>query len=157
MSVAATQADFVSGYKTDAIEWQHIVGTPCFDYPIDYWVAVLGVQPKKGQIDFLSRWEPNAYCHTHRHLGTVSLLVLEGEHHVIETTATETVHKIRQPEHFVRNSGGDAHVEYGGAEGAVVFFSCEAVDGKLFDVLDANGRTLVTATIDDFVNGKLGD
>jgi hypothetical protein len=35
--------------------------------------------------------------------------------------------------------------------------SCEAVDGKLFDVLDANGRTLVTATIDDFVNGKLGD
>ena len=154
LSTASAAADFVSGY-TKEIEWQHIVGTPRFDYPIDYWVAVLGVQPEVGQIDFLSRWKPNSYCHCHRHIGELSLLVLEGEHHVIETTPTETVHKIRKPGYFVRNPGGDAHMEYGGDQGTVVFFSCQAVDGKLFDVLDKDGNTIVTATIDDFVSGKL--
>ncbi len=156
MTVAQpSPVNFKSGYKTDGIEWQHILGTPRFDYPIDYWVAVLGVQPEIGRIDFLSKWEPNAYCHYHRHLGPTTVLVLEGEHHVIETSATETVHKIRQPGFFARNPGGDVHMEFGGTQGAVVLFSCEAVDGKLFDVLDASGKVLVTATIDDFLNGKL--
>ncbi len=155
MNVATSPATFVSGYKTDAIEWQRILGTPRFEYPIDYWVAVLGVQPEIGRIEFLSKWEPNAYCHFHRHLGATTLLVLEGEHHVIETAATETIHKVRQPGHFARSPGGDVHMEYGGPQGAVVFFSVEAVDGKLFDVLDSSGNVLVTATIDDFVNGKL--
>ncbi|MBL6750521.1 MAG: hypothetical protein ISP90_08355 [Nevskia sp.] len=155
MNLATSPAAFVSGYKTDAIEWMRIVGTPRFEYPIDYWVAVLGVQPEAGRIDFLSKWEPNSYCHYHRHLGPTTLLVLEGEHHVVETTATETIHKIRKPGHFARNPGGDVHMEYGGAEGAVVFFSVQAVDGKLFDVLAADGKVIVTATIDDFVSGKL--
>ena len=156
MTVAQSNpVNFVSGYKTDGIQWQRILGTPRFDYPIDYWVAVLGAQPEIGRIDFLSKWEPNAYCHYHRHLGPTTLLVLEGEHHVIETTGTETVHKIRQPGHFSRNPGGDVHMEYGGPQGAVVLFSVEAVDGKLFDVLDSSGKLLVTATIDDFLNGKL--
>lgn len=117
---------------------------------------MLGAQPELGHIEFLSKWEPNAYCHYHRHLGTTTLLVLEGEHHVIETSATETIHKIRRPGHFARNPGGDIHMEYGGPQGAVVFFRVEAVDGgKLFDVLDSRGKILVTATIDDFMNGKI--
>lgn len=156
MNASVLSNTFTSGYKTEAIQWSRIVGTPRFDYPIDYWVAVLGVQPEVGRIDFLSKWEPNAYCHYHRHLGATTLLVLEGEHHVVETSATETVHKVRKPGHFTRNAGGDVHMEYGGPEGAVVFFSIEAVEGgKLFDVMAADGRVLVTATIDDFVNGKL--
>ncbi len=156
MNVAVSPETFVSGYKTDAIEWQRIVGTPRFDYPIDYWVAVLGVQPETGQIDFLSKWEPNAYCHYHRHLGPTTVLVLEGEHHVIEKTATETVHKVRTPGFFARNPGGDVHMEFGGPQGAVVFFSVQAVEGgKLFEVMDKDGKVLVTATIDDFLSGKL--
>jgi len=156
MNAPTNPAAVASGYKTDNIEWMRIKGSPRFDYPIDYWVAVLGVQPETGQIDFLSKWEPNAYCHYHRHLGSTTLLVLEGEHHVVEKTATETVHKVRTPGFFARNPGGDVHMEYGGPQGAVVFFSIQAVeDGKLFDVMDAAGNVLVTATIDDFLTGKL--
>lgn len=154
MNLAAATA-LTSGFKTDAIEWQRIVGSPRFDYPIDYWVAVLGVQPEQGRIDFLSKWEPNAYCHYHRHLGPTTLLVLEGEHHVVESTATETVHKVRTPGFFARNPGGDVHMEYGGPEGAVVFFSVQAVEGKLFEVMDKSGKVLATATIDDFVERRI--
>lgn len=145
----------LSGYKTDAIQWKRVIGSPKFDYPIDYWVAILGAQPELGRIDFLSKWEPNAYCHYHRHLGPMSVLVLEGEHHIIETSATETVHKIRQPGFFNRSPGGDVHMEYGGPQGAVVLFRCQALEGgKLFDVLDKQGNVMVTATIQSFLDAQ---
>lgn len=156
MNVALNSAALPSHYSSKPMEWQRILGTPRFEYPIDYWVAILVVQPELGRIDFLSRWEPNAYCHFHRHLGETTTYVLEGEQHVVETTPTETIHKVRKPGFFSRSSGGDVHMEYGGPDGAVVLFSCQAADGgKLFDVLDAKGEVLVTATINDFLTGKL--
>lgn len=155
MNVAAV-TPFVSAFPTTPIQWQRIVGSQRFDYPIDYWVAVLAVDAEQGRIDFLSKWEPNAYCHYHRHLGPTTLMVLEGEHHVVETTAHETIHKVRTPGFVARNPGGDVHMEYGGPEGAVVYFSIQAVeDGRLFDVLDRDGRLLKTATITDFVEQRI--
>jgi hypothetical protein len=142
----------VSGYSTADIQWTQLLGSPRFDYPIDYWIAILGVHLKEGRVDFLSKWAPDAYCHFHRHLGPTTILVLEGEHHVVDRKTTETVHKIRKPGHFARNPGPDVHMEYGGPEGAVVFFSMEAVDGKLFDVLDRDERVLRTVTIEEFAN-----
>ena len=100
----------LSGFKTDEITWHRLLGDANFDYPIDYWIAVLGGDIAAGRVDFLVKCEPNAYCHYHRHLGATTTLVLEGEHHVVETTATETVHKVRQAGHFVRNNGGDLHI-----------------------------------------------
>ncbi len=155
MSAVSPIHPSVSGYKTDAIQWQRVIGSPKFDYPIDYWVAILGAQPDIGRIDFLSKWEPNAYCHYHRHLGPMSVLVLEGEHHIIETTATETVHKVRKPGFFTHSPGNDVHMEHGGPQGAVVLFSCQALEGgKLFDVLDKHGKVMVTATIQSFLDAQ---
>ena len=42
-----------------------------------------------------------------------------------------------------------------GEEGALVFFRCMAVDGKLFDVLDKDGNILNTATVLDFTTGAV--
>ena len=156
MSIPTTPAEFSEAYPNTDLRWMRLTGSPRFDYPIDYSVAVLRVDEQAGRIDFISRWEPNAYCHTHRHLGETSLLVLEGEHHVVEKSELETVHKIRQPGFFTTNPGGDLHMEYGGAEGSLVFFSCQAVDGDIFDVVDAEGKVLRTATIEDFTSGALG-
>lgn len=153
MNVPSSVTEYAEAYPEREREWMHITGTPRFDYPIDYWVAVLAVDPDEGRIDFLSRWEPNSYCHYHRHVGETSLLVLEGEHNVVETNATETVHKKRRPGFFATNPGGDVHMEYGGEDGTLVYFSCKAVDGKLFDVLDENGKVLNSATVDDFTSG----
>ena len=69
--------------------------------------------------------------------------------------ATETVHKTRQPGFYACNPGGDSHMEYGGPEGTLVYFSCEAVDGKVFDVLADDGKILATASIEDFTSGRL--
>lgn len=155
MNAPTTLIEFAKAYPTNDLDWMRVTGTPRFDYPIDYSVAVLNVNASDGQIEFLSRWAPNSYCHYHRHLGETSVLVLEGEHNVVETKAHESVHKKRSPGFFTTNPGGDVHMEYGGPNGTLVYFNCKAVDGKLFDVLDKHGKVLNTATVDDFTSGAI--
>ncbi|NQV21287.1 MAG: hypothetical protein HQ511_07715 [Rhodospirillales bacterium] len=145
-----------SGFSPDSIEWIHLEGGPNFDYPIDYWIAILGAQPEAGRIDLLAKWEPNAYCHYHRHVCETTSLVLEGEHHIVETTATETIHKTRTRGHYAKNPPGDLHMEYAGPEGSVLLFSLQADDGRLFEVLDRDDNVLVTATIESLLSGELG-
>ncbi len=60
---------------TDQIEWTHLPGSENFDYPIDYWVTVLSSRDD-GHVDLLFRWEPNSYCHFHRHLVETTSTVL---------------------------------------------------------------------------------
>jgi len=155
MNVPSTLAEFAETYPSDQLNWTRVKGTPRFDYPIDYSVAVLHVDEAEGRIDFLSWWEANSYCHYHSHIGETSVLVLEGEHNIVETKDHETVHKSRTPGFFATNPGGDLHMEYGGPEGTLVYFSCKAVDGKLFDVLTKEGKVLNTATVEDFTSGGL--
>ena len=151
MTAPQSVAEFNAAFNTDNLNWVRFLGTKRFDYPIDYSVAVLEVDPATGRVDFLSRWEPDSYCHYHRHLGETSLLVLEGEHNVVETRGFETLHKKRSPGFAATNAGGDVHMEFGGAEGALVFFRCYAVDGKLFEVMDRDGTVLNTAFVEDFL------
>jgi hypothetical protein len=139
-----------SPHKADNLQWARLVGGGAFDYPIDYWVAVLGADMAKGTADFLVQWEPDAYCHFHKHLGRTTVLVLDGEHHVVEETPTETVHKTRKPGHLTRNPPGDVHMEYGGKQGSLLLFCMQADDGVLFEFLDRTGAVLRTITVEDF-------
>lgn len=143
-----------SGFKTENITWHHLGGAPNFDYSIDYWIAVLGGNAREGRCEFLVKWEPDSYCHFHRHIGATTTLVLEGEHHIVETSATETVHKVRKAGHFARNNGGDLHMEYSGAAGAVVLFSMQSDDGRLFDVIDKDSNIVATTTVEDLLTGR---
>ena len=155
MLIPSTIAEFNEVYPQQDLDWVRVTGSKRFDYPIDYSVAILSVDEENGRVDFISRWEPEHYCHFHRHIGETSVLVLEGEHHIVEQGEHQTVHKTRQPGFFTTNPGGDVHMEYGGPEGTLVYFSCQADGGKLFDVLDADGTVLRTATVDDFTSGSI--
>ena len=147
--------DRVAGFATGSIDWIRLQGSGHFDYPIDYSIAVLRAEPATGRADFLIKWEPNAYCHFHRHTGATTTFVLEGAHHGEESTPPETVHKTRVAGHVARNPAGDVHMEYAGPEGAVVLFSMHSDDGRLFDILDREQRVLVTVTVEDLQRGRL--
>jgi hypothetical protein len=160
---ASNKDQLVAGFSTDALtrfdsnhlDWQRLKGSPKFDYPIDYSVAVTSVDQAAGVIEFIGRWAPNSYCHYHRHVGRTATRVLQGEHHIVETTELQILHKIRKPGFQGQTPAGELHTEYGGPEGTTVIFLCEAVDGNLFDIVAKDGALLATATVDDFVNGRL--
>src|ERR1700677_4557320 len=145
----------ISRLGSNHLDWQQLKGGPKFDYVINYSVAVIRADRASGQIEFLAKWSPNAYCHYHRHLGRTASWVIEGEHHIVETTETQILHKTRKPGFRGQSPAGDIHMEHGGAQGSTVLFLCEAVDGNLFDIVAKDGTVIVTATLEDFASGSL--
>ena len=135
------------------IQWTHIEGGPEFDYPIDYWMAVLGYQEENGTLDLLVKWAPDSYCHFHKHVAATSTLVLQGEHHVVDVDAdgNELKHSVRPAGTYRHSPGGDLHMEYAGPEGAIVFFALQDPEGRLFDLLDKDHNVIGTTTIEEFV------
>jgi len=141
----------------DDVSWMRLSGGPEFDYPIDYAYAVAEADPERGRIELLIRWEPDAYCHYHRHLGTTTARVIAGEQHIHEERPAESVHKVRTAGFEGKVADGDVHMEHAGPEGLTMLFSVHAPDGRLFDLLDADGNTLLNVTIADLVERRLGE
>lgn len=105
----------------------------------------------EGHIELLYWWEPNSYCHFHRHTANTTSLVLKGELHVIYVdleTGRELGIKIRPVGDFASKEPEDVHMERGGPEGALVFFSLFTEDGSLAETLSQDGRVLSTSSID---------
>ncbi len=152
---AGFSSDALARFQSNRLDWQPLKGGPRFDYPIDYSVAVTDLDRTAGVIEFIARWTPNAYCHYHRHLGRTVSRVLQGEQHIVESTALQVVHKARRPGFQGQTPAGELHMEYGGADGATVIFLCEAIDGNLFDIVAKDGTVIATATLEDFASGRL--
>ncbi|MEQ8230653.1 MAG: hypothetical protein RLW61_15920 [Gammaproteobacteria bacterium] len=150
-------ASLPADFDLASAEWMLLRGGSEFDYPIDYAYAVASADPAKGRIELLVRWEPDAYCHYHRHLGTTTATVLAGEQHIIEERPHETVHKLRKAGFQGPVADGDVHMEHAGPEGLTMLFSVHAPDGRLFDLLDGDGNTLLEVTIADVVERRLGE
>ena len=135
-------------FDSEHIDWQHIVDESQ-DYLCDYKMAVLGTDPKTGRLDLIVKWPPNSYCHFHRHVADTAILVLEGEQHITEIheDGSEGEHKVRPAGTYVMSPGGEAHMERGGPEGALVFFSLYAGDGPVFETLDKDMNVLQASTV----------
>ena len=46
-------------YDNDALRWKHYTGSDKFDYPIDYWSALLNARTD-GHVDLLYHGNPTA-------------------------------------------------------------------------------------------------
>jgi hypothetical protein len=139
----------------DTLEWMHLVGDETFDYPIDYWAAVLNARAD-GHIDMLFKWEPNSYCHFHRHLVETTTTVLQGEHHLVDMVkGVEGEHRVRTEGDYSHKPADEVHMEYAGPQGSLLLFNMYAPDGRLFEILDKDENVLQLATIEDFASGRL--
>jgi|LNFM01.1.fsa_nt_gb hypothetical protein len=150
------RAELPPNFDLDSVEWVNLTGSPAFDYPIDYGFAVLSADRATGRLDLLSRWAPNAYCHYHRHVCKTAALVIDGEQHVIETRGLETVHKIRQPGFSGPTPDNETHMERAGPTGCTMLFAMQSDDGRMFEILSKDGKVLATATLDDFLENRIG-
>ncbi len=135
-------------FDGEKIDWT-LIEDPTQPYPCKYEMAILGADPATGRLDLIVRWPANSYCHFHRHVADTAVLVLEGEQHIIEIhdDGSEGEHKVRPAGTYVMSPGGEAHMERGGPDGALVFFSLLAGDGPVFETLDKDMNVLDAATV----------
>lgn len=143
-------------FEDQDLRWKHFTGGDHFDYPIDYWAALLRAN-EDGHVDLLYRWEPNAYCHFHRHTAATSSVVLAGELQVIDIdlhSGKETNTRVRQVGDYAHKLPGDVHMERGGPDGAVVLFNLFAPDGLLAESLAKDGTVIGTSTLDQILKGR---
>lgn len=142
--------------ENNDLRWKHFVGGDDFDYPIDYWAALLHASDD-GHVDLLYKWEPDSYCHFHRHTARTTSTVLAGELHVVDVdpdTGEETNHRIRRVGDYACKEPGDVHMEYGGPEGALVLFNIYNSDGLLAESLARDGTVTGRSQLDHILRGK---
>ena len=134
-----------------SLKWKRYTEGEDFDYPIDYSDAILDAR-EDGRLEILVKWEPNCYCHFHRHTAETSSVVLEGELHVTDIdikTGKEIGKRLRAVGDFAHKEPGDVHMEQGGANGALVLFNIYAPegDGKLAESLKKDGSVVSASTM----------
>ena len=144
--------------NNENLKWRRYTEGDAFDYPIDYSDAVLDVR-EDGRLEILVKWEPNCYCHFHRHTAETSSLVLEGELLVTDIdieTGKDIGQRVRGAGDFVHKQPGDVHMEQGGANGALVLFNIYAPseDGKLAESLKKDGSLISTSTIEKILRKR---
>ena len=144
--------------NNENLKWRRYTEGDAFDYPIDYSDTVLDVR-EDGRLEILVKWEPNCYCHFHRHTAETSSLVLEGELLVTDIdieTGKEIGQRVRVAGDFVHKQPGDVHMEQGGANGALVLFNIYAPseDGKLAETVNKDGSLISTSTIEKIIRKR---
>jgi hypothetical protein len=138
----------------DQYDWLEVAGSPDSPYPIHHWLSILGHDRAAGTLDLLVRFDDaGGHCHAHRHITTTSVLVLEGEQHLDDLLPDgRRVHKVRGAgEHHLTTGDPHPHLERGGDDGALVFYSHHAPDGRLYEIVDDDGRPVSVVTIDSLL------
>ena len=134
--------------------WQ-VVTDDSLSYPMTYDFQMLGWDRDAHTIDFVLRFNAQGgHCQRHRHLASTTVLVMEGEQHLTELHPDgSTTAKKRIKGEYARSNGADAnpHMERGGPQGGVVFYSCYAPDGRLFEFTDDTGRVISEVTFEQIV------
>ena len=144
--------------NNENLKWRRYTEGDAFDYPIDYSDAVLDAR-EDGRLEILVKWEPNCYCHFHRHTAETSSLVLEGELLVTDIdieTGKEIGQRVRVAGDFVHKQPGDVHMEQGGANGALVLFNIysPSEEGKLAESLEKDGSVISISTIEKILRKR---
>jgi hypothetical protein len=139
---------------SERFAWREVTGSAESSYPIHHDMCILGYDRDAGTLDLMIRFDDKGgHCQAHRHISTTSVLVLEGEQHLDELRpGGERVHKVRTAgTHHLMTGDQFPHLERGGPEGAVLFFSHHSDDGRLYEIVDDAGNVVSTVTIDSLI------
>jgi len=135
-----------SGFRFDTrdVDWKKFVtdGT---------YYKLLHVDVDSRTADMIVKFEPRARCLHHRHVAATTSLVLEGELHIHEKSAEGEVIKIKPAGTYTPGTDYEVHVEGGGDEGVVVYFSMRGKTDVIYELVDPDTmKTTRSITIQDF-------
>jgi hypothetical protein len=130
-------------YDTSRILWKDYLSEGCY-------YRVLHVDIAAGTAEMLVKFDPHKQCLWHRHRSVVATHVLEGEQRIVDRTDGHEEVRIKPAGSFSVGALGEIHIEGGGEEGALIFFSMRSTDGAIYDLLDQNLSLKREVTVSDF-------
>lgn len=133
-------------------QWREVVGEDGLSYQVHHDYTILGYDLEAGTLDMVVRWGADGgHCHKHRHIATTTVLVLAGEQHLwdLHPDGSRGEERIRRAGDYALSAGEQfPHLECGGPEGGVAFFSNHSNDGKLYEIVDDDGKLVVDVTME---------
>jgi len=130
-------------FDTKNIEWKDFLTEGCY-------YRILDVNVAAHTADMLVKFDPGSRCLFHRHVAATTTLVLEGSLHVFEQTANGAVEKIKPAGSFSSGAENEIHIEGGGDDGVVVYFSMRGKDDHIYDLLNPDFSLRRAITVQDF-------
>ena len=130
-------------FDTGNIQWRDFLTEGCFYQILDVNVAA-------HTADIIVKFDPGARCLFHRHVAATTTFVLEGTLHVFDQTADGVVEKIKPAGFFSSGAENEIHVEGGGDEGVIVYFSMRGADDHIYDLLNPDLTLRKAITVQDF-------
>lgn len=130
-------------FATADIEWKDFLTEGCY-------YKILDVNPAAHTADIIVKFDPGARCLFHRHVAATTTLVLEGTLHVFDQTVNGVVEKIKPAGSFSSGAENEIHIEGGGDEGVVVYFSMRGTDDHIYDLLNTDFSLRKAITVQDF-------
>ena len=131
-------------FDTKEVDWKDFITAGCYYKLLDVNVAARTA-------DMIVKFDPGARCMYHRHVAPCTSLVLEGELHIIDQTGTgEKLRVVKPAGTFTSGVEDDLHVEGGGENGVIVYFSMRGASDHIYDLLDSRLNLKRAITIQDF-------
>ncbi len=130
----------MGSFESGRYRWREVTGEPGLSYKVRHDYTILGYDLGAGTLDMLVRWAGDGgHCPIHRHRATTTVLVLEGEQHLVDLFpgGGRGEPKVRRAGDYALTVGdADPHLECGGADGGVAFFGNHSESGLLYELLD---------------------
>ena len=131
-------------FDTKEVDWKDFITAGCYYKLLDVNVAARTA-------DMIVKFDPGARCMYHRHVAPCTSLVLEGEQHIIDQTeAGEKLRIVKPAGTFTSGVEDDMHVEGGGENGVIIYFSMRGASDRIYDLLDSKLNLKRAITIQDF-------
>jgi hypothetical protein len=144
-----------SPFDPERYRWREVTGGPELSYKVHHDYTILGYDLAAGTLDMVVRWTGDGgHCPIHRHTATTTVLVLEGEQHLwdLHPDGTRGEQRVRRAGDYALTVGEALpHLERGGGEGGIVFFGNHSSDGRLYEILDEDLKTLAEVSMEGLV------
>ncbi len=132
-----------SKFDESNIAWRQLEG---FD---DLWFYVYGVDRKNGIVDAIFKFAANSKIKLHQHKVPYITLVLQGELRFYRPNGEPK--EVRPVGSYVNGiANGEPHLEGGGDDDVIVFFSFRNAEDVLFVFLDDNLQPELPFGLGDF-------
>ena len=141
-----------SSFDPDRYKWREVTGEPGLSFKVRHEYTILGYDLAAGTLDMVVRWEADGgHCPIHRHTATTTVLVLEGEQHLwdLHPDGTRGEPKVRRAGDYALTVDAPLpHLERGGEEGGIVFFSNHSSNGLLYELYDEDLKVVLDVTME---------